>query len=222
MPSFNRRKVCASQVPKRSAAPPRATDEALPDVLPRVRAGRHLALARACGVPRRPMALHGDPAVPRLRVHDALAGWGTDGLVLAGLGCAVHMSERHPAIYRRLRQRLQEHGCGGAADGRGPVTAALEDARERWRGGPAFDVVYLDPVFGPHPKTAAASRHMQLLRELAPPLEGVGALIALACAVAGDRVVVKRRRSERAYGTPAWQVAAKTVRFDVYRPSVDR
>lgn len=207
---------------KRNPAPGAPEESiALPAVLPRVRAGRHLALARACGVPRRPAASHGDPAVPRLRVHDALAGWGTDGLVLAGLGCAVHMSERHPGIYRRLQERLREHGCGGAADGLGPVTAALEDARERWRRGPAFDVVYLDPMFGPHPKTAAASRHMQLLAELAPPLEDTGALIALARAAASDRVVVKRRRSARAYGAPAWQVATKTVRFDVYRPCVD-
>lgn len=197
-------------------------DVALPAVAPRVRARRNLALARACGIPRRPVPPQGDPAVPRLRVHDALAGWGTDGLVLAGLGCAVHMSERHPGIYRRLRQRLREHACGGAADGRGPVTAALEDARERWRLGPAFDVVYLDPMFGPHPKTAAASRHMQLLQELAPPLEDIGALLALARAAASDRVVVKRRRSAKAYGAPAWHVAAKAVRFDVYRASSDR
>lgn len=130
------------------------------------------------------------------------------------------MSERHPAIYRRLQERLREHGCGGA--GLGPVTAALEDARERWRHGPAFDVVYLDPVFEPHPKTAAASRPMQVLAALAPPLESVGALIALACAAANDRVVVKRRRSAKACGAPAWHVVAKTVRFDVYRPSSDR
>ena len=191
-------------------------DIALPAVAPRVRAGRHLALARACGIPRRPVPRRGDPSLPRLRVHDALAGWGTDGLVLAGLGCAVHMSERHPAIYRRLRKRLREHGD----DGLGPVSAALEDARERWRHGPAFDVVYLDPMFGPHQKTAAASRPMQVLAALAPPLEDIGALIALARAAARDRVVLKRRRSGKAYGAPAWHVAAKTVRFDVYRPSV--
>ena len=200
----------------------------LPAIAPRVRGGRRLALARACGVPGTPCSA----ASPRrLRVHDALAGWGTDGLVLAALGCAVHMSERHPEIYRRLLARLREHGCDGrpaspqpraAKPGVAPwrITAALEDARQRWRQGPVFDVIYLDPMFGRHPKTAAPSRHMRLLAELAPALEDVGPLIELARGVAGDRVVVKRRRSAKAHGAPAWQIAAKTVRFDVYRPRV--
>lgn len=191
-------------------------DVALPAVAPRVRAGRRLALARACGVPGRAPA--SAVAGPRLRVHDALAGWGTDGLVLAGLGCAVHMSERHPAIYRRLRARLREHADDGSAAG--PVTAALEDARQRWRDGAVFDVVYLDPMFGAHPKTAAPGRHMQVLAALAPVAEDLGALIELARGAASGRVVVKRRPSARAWGTPAWQVVAKAVRFDVYRPSV--
>ena len=120
------------------------------------------------------------------------------------------MSECHPLVYQRLRARLREHGHGA-------VTVALEDARQRWRQGPAFDVIYLDPMFGPHPKTAAPSGHMQVLAALAPPPDDIGALVELARRAAGSRVVVKRRRSADPYGAPAWHIAARAVRFDVYR-----
>ena len=191
-------------------------DLPLPAIAPRLRAGPRLALARACGV----AALAADRAQrasarPRLRVHDALAGWGTDGLVLAALGCTVHMSERQPRVYQRLRQRLQVEAVSPA----GTVTAALEDARERWREGASFDVIYLDPMFGPHPKTALPAHSMQVLAELAEPVEDLAALVEEACRHATGRVVLKRRRQAPAVCAPSWRIAAKTVRFDVYAHS---
>ena len=99
-------------------------DLALPPVAPRARAGPQLALARACGIRSRAAAS------ARLRVHDALAGWGTDGLVLAALGCSVHMSECQASVYQRLCQRLATEAAPA-----GEVTVALEDARERWQRG---------------------------------------------------------------------------------------
>lgn len=187
-------------------------DLVLPPIAPRIRAGPRLALARACGVGTR-IAAAG--TLPRLRVHDALAGWGTDGLVLAALGCEVHMSERQPLVYQRLAQRLQVDVPASA----GTVTAALEDARERWRQSPTFEVIYLDPMFGPHPKTAQPARCMQVLAELAEPVEDLAALVEDARRHATGRVVVKRRRHAPAVGEPSWRIAAKSVRFDVYAHS---
>lgn len=181
-------------------------DLALPPIAPRARAGPQLALARACGIRSR------TAASARLRVHDALAGWGTDGLVLAALGCAVHMSECKAAVYQRLCQRLAAEAA--PAD---EVTVALEDARERWQLSTKFDVIYLDPLFGPHPKTALPARHMQVLADIAEPVEDLGAFIDQACAATRGRVVVKRRRSASTVGVPAWHIDAKTVRFDIYR-----
>ena len=188
-------------------------DLPLPAIGPRLRAGPRLALARACGV-RAQIAAEGaaEGTLPHLRVHDALAGWGTDGLVLAALGCDVHMSERQPLVYQRLAQRLQADVPASA----GTVTAALEDARERWGDAPTFEVIYLDPMFGPHPKTAQPARCMQVLAELAEPVEDLGAMVAQACRHASGRVVVKRRRHAPAVGEPTWRIAAKSVRFDVY------
>lgn len=203
-------------MPEAAAEPLQAAalaDLPLPAIGPRLRAGPQLALARACGV-RAQIAAEGANAssLPRLRVHDALAGWGTDGLVLAALGCDVHMSERQPLVYQRLAQRLKADVPASA----GTVTAALEDARERWGDAPTFEVIYLDPMFGPHPKTAQPARCMQVLAELAEPVEDLGAMVAQARRHASGRVVVKRRRHAPPVGEPTWRIAAKSVRFDVY------
>lgn len=199
-------------MPEAGAAPADTTalaDLALPAIAPRLRAGSRLALARACGVGT---GIAAAGAQPRLRVHDALAGWGTDGLVLAALGCDVHMSERQPLVYQRLAQRLQVDVPASA----GAVTAALEDARERWGKDPAFELIYLDPMFGLHPKTAQPARCMQVLAELAHPIEDLDALVEEARRHATGRVVVKRRRHAPPVGEPSWRIAAKSVRFDVY------
>ena len=175
----------------------------LPDIRRRARQGRRLALARACD------------ARPGLRVHDALAGWGTDGLVLAAMGCQVHMSERHAEVHAILDARMRDE-VGVEQD---RVSWAYEDARDRWDTGAVFDVVYLDPMFGKHPKTALPAKHMQLLAELADEMsdQDVVELIAGARRAASSRVVVKRRARALPIGEPDWRIRAKSVRFDVYR-----
>jgi 16S rRNA (guanine1516-N2)-methyltransferase len=180
----------------------------LPDVRRRVRQGRRLALARAC------------EARPGLRVHDALAGWGTDGLVLAALGCRVHLSESNVEVHRILDSRLRveaERLLVARADS---ISWAHEDARDRWRTGADFDVVYLDPMFGEHPKTALPAKHMQVLASLSGDMSAgeIVELIEAAGRVASSRVVVKRRASAEALGRPDWQIRARSVRFDVYSP----
>lgn len=186
--------------PKRSAAHQHALR--LPDVRRRLRSGRRSHLARACG------------AAPGLRVHDALAGWGTDGLVLAALGCVVHMSERDAAVFAVLEARVEQSPWGDGA------TCAFEDARRRWCGTADFDVVYLDPMFGAHPKGARSAQHMQRLAALALPLDDgdIAELVALAKGAATSRVVVKRRGDAAAVAEPDWTIRGRSVRFDVYRP----
>ena len=175
----------------------------LPDVRRRVRQGRRLALARACD------------ARPGLSVHDALAGWGTDGLVLAALGCQVHLSERNAEVYRILDSRLRAESPRLRLDS---IGWEHEDARDRWRAGGHFDVVYLDPMFGGHPKTALPAKQMQVLANLAGEMSRgeIVELIERARCVASSRVVVKRRARAAAIGQPDWQIRARSVRFDVY------
>lgn len=180
---------------------------ALADLRRRIRAGRRLALAKACC------------AAAGLRVHDAMAGWGTDGLVLAGLGCKVHMSERVPDIHGLLIARVAE----AAAQLRfaHEITCACEDARTIWSAPPRFDVIYLDPMFPPHHSSAASGKRMRAVAELAPetPAAELAQLLQAARRVAASRVVVKRRyRAPTLPGAnkPDWVVRGRSVRFDVY------
>ncbi|MCY4056729.1 MAG: class I SAM-dependent methyltransferase [Gammaproteobacteria bacterium] len=184
----------------------------LPDVRRRVRQGRRLALARACD------------ARPGLRVHDALAGWGTDGLVLAVLGCRVHLSERNAEVYRILDSRLHAESRRLPLARPDFINWEHEDARDRWRAGGVFDVVYLDPMFGDHPKTALPAKQMQMLANLAGEMAAaeIVELIEEARGVASSRVVVKRRARAAAIGRPDWQIRARSVRFDVYLPVPSR
>ena len=178
----------------------------LPDVRRRVRQGRRLALARACD------------AQPGLRVHDALAGWGTDGLVLAALGCRVNLSERSAEVYRILDSRLRAEANRLPRVRPHSISWEHEDARDRWRAGGRFDVVYLDPMFGEHPKTALPAKQMQVLAKLAEEMseEVIVELIEKARRIASSRVVVKRRARAAAIGQPDWRIRARSVRFDVY------
>ncbi|MDE0419887.1 MAG: class I SAM-dependent methyltransferase [Gammaproteobacteria bacterium] len=193
-----------------------------PDIGRRIRQGRRLALARACD------------ARPGLRVHDALAGWGTDALVLAALGCRVHCSERHRDVYAILDERLRTESTrlksgrlgsprptpGSKPQSLGSIGWAQEDARDRWRASGDFDVVYLDPMFGEHPKTALPGRPMQVLARLVGEMARgeIVDLIDGARRVASFRVVVKRRANAEPLVAPDWQIRARSVRFDVYRP----
>lgn len=174
----------------------------LPDFRRRLRQGRRSALAKACA------------ATAGLRVHDAFAGWGTDGLVLAALGCRVHMSERNPRVYALLSHRLRQQAQVDA-----DLTWQLEDARSRWLERNVFDVIYLDPMFAPHPKTARPAKHMQVLAAIADRIEDPGAWLGAARRVAAARVVLKRRASAAPIDNPDWSIAGSSVRFDVYRPA---
>ena len=162
---------------------------------------RKSALARACD------------AGPGLRVLDATAGWGTDGLALAGLGCQVRMLETNPLVFALLDDRLRRSG----------VRAATEwaDSRSRMRDpdGERYDVVYLDPMFPPRNKTALPARPLQVLREVVgDDAPDASELLALARRCALSRVVMKQRAHGPAVGEPDWRVTGRTVRFDVYRP----
>ena len=198
------------RVPSAAAAPDNLR---LPDIRLRLRQGRRLALAKACG------------AAPGLRVHDAFAGWGTDGLVLAALGCGVHMSESNPDVFAVLSRRLQ--GLRNAQEERlasatlpAPPACFLEDAASRWLAGGAFDVIYLDPIFPTHPKTALASNHMQVLAAIGDRIEDLEGWLRRARRVASSRVVLKRRAKAPRLASPDWSIKGRSVRFDVYRPAV--
>ncbi|MEO5362534.1 MAG: class I SAM-dependent methyltransferase [Magnetococcus sp. DMHC-8] len=179
--------------------------------------GMRQSLARAVGLRGR----------QPLTILDATPGLGQDAFVLAALGATVQMVERVPVVAALLEdglQRLQAHT--GQTGGR-PValTLLVADARQvladlaarGWRERP--EVVYLDPMY-PHRDGSALSRkEIRRLRLLVGDDGDAAELLAVALAVARQRVVVKRSRLAPLLGgqAPTMAIYSKNTRFDVYR-----
>ena len=169
----------------------------------KARGGRKIALARACDVST------------GMSVLDALAGWGVDGLVLARLGCKVTMVESNPTVFAMLSDFTDRF----TAERMGEASCRLGDGTDAFAEG--FDVIYLDPMFDVHPTGALPDKRMQYLSQIVDRVMDEHELVELLDAArrhANNRVVLKRRARAPFIAVPDWQITAKTVRFDVYRP----
>ncbi|HTO58593.1 MAG TPA: class I SAM-dependent methyltransferase [Pseudomonadales bacterium] len=174
------------------------------DVRRRLRQGRRLALAKACGV---------GPEPPR--VLDAMAGFGLDGITLACLGCRVTLVERHPLLAELLTDAVER--VRRAVD-MAAIDVRCCDARAVLDEGRAFDCIYLDPMFPERDKTALPRRSAQMLARLVgPPDDDLDEFVRRAISLATRRVVVKRRRHDVAAASADWEIVGRSVRFDVYR-----
>ena len=182
------------------------------DIRRRILGGRRQPLARACG-------LHRDGP---LRVLDATAGLGRDGIVLAGLGCDVTMLERSPVVASLLQDALTRAASDaifGAWLGQRVRFLAL-DAKDYLSTGQAraHDVVYLDPMYPHRDKRALAKKEMQALRTVAGDDADADQLLQLAIGHAMRRVVVKRPPWAKplAGQSPDHQLTGNRARYDVY------
>lgn len=164
-------------------------------------------------------ALGGIPETA-LAVIDATGGLGRDALVMAQAGFQVTVLERSPVLHAMLADgicRLQRDEPALAAR----LTLHHADSID-WLAHcttPVF-AVYLDPMFPQRQKSAAVKKDLLWLQQLesAPTPEQEDSLLALARRCADKRVVVKRplRAPPLADKTPSWQLAGKSVRFDIY------
>ena len=162
------------------------------------------AVARACGVPQ-----------SKPSVLDACAGFGTDGLTLAALGCVVTMVERHPIVWLLLRDLCESTER---------VVVEQDDCLRVMQSQRHWDVVYLDPMFAPRRKNALPNRGLQHLRQLTATTAdqhqtGLVELIQHGQACALNKVVVKQRLKDPLVLQPTFQIKGKSVRFDVYLPT---
>src|SRR5262245_52691684 len=172
------------------------------DVARRLR-GAKGGLARACG------------AKPGLRVLDAMAGFGIDGLVLTTLGCRVHMVERSPVVFTLLEDLV----CHWVSETRGVCPdIELGDGLAHFDAAP-WDVIYLDPMFAARAKTALPNKRLQYLSQVLAEADQTidEEVVRRARRAAMGRVVLKRRLRDPLLAAPDWQITGKTVRFDVYR-----
>lgn len=173
----------------------------LEEVTRRARQGDELL--RACGVSSgRPM-----------EVFDPLAGWGVDGLVLASRGCRVTLVERNPVVATMQEDLVQRSGASAVICRCGDGFRTMAEAAA---GG--CDVVYLDPMFPDRRKGALPGKRMQWLARLsAPDPRPLTQWLDVARRLAGERVVLKRRRTDPPVARPDWQIVGRSVRYDVFR-----
>ena len=179
--------------------------------------GRGQAVARAVG-------LRGAKVAPR--VVDLTSGLGRDSFVLATLGCPVlaveRQSEIHQLVADGLRRALSDPETAAAlGDHLQLLHADAIDLLAQWPQGPvaefAPDVLYLDPMHPPRPKSALPRKEMRLFRQLVGADLDQEQLLAAAIASGVRRVVVKRpsHAAPLALGVNS-SVPGKTTRFDVY------
>ena len=177
--------------------------------------GRGQLVARAVGLKSN--------ACPR--VLDVTAGLGQDGFVLASLGCRVEWVERSPVAALLL--------ADGLARARQQSDLAEIVTRLSLRWAPAQhvlreyaaaavelrpDVVYLDPMYPDHGKSAASGKAMQAFQSCVGNDADADLLLDDALLAARKRVVVKRPRKGvfLAGRQPSHQVLGESTRFDVY------
>ncbi len=170
------------------------------DIQARIKAGRRGELAKACLGNKDSML-----------VLDAFAGFGVDGLTLAGLGADVTLVEKNVLVWLMLRS---------IAWGHPRVAIYFADSAELLQREKVWDVVYLDPMFLPAKKSALPKRDLQILREIsdvAPSSKKfLEQLIEISKGSARDRVVLKRRKNDPEVAKPNFSICSKTICFDVF------
>lgn len=171
------------------------------------------AIVRACAVGK----------TSDSHIIDATAGLGHDAFVLASYGANVTMLERSPVVAALLNDGLQRARLEGAGEITARLTLIQADAATWLRNAqwPAAEVIYLDPMYRPTRRKAAATKSLAMLEELLKlQIPNDDELLITALPAASKRVVVKRQRFAPALGetTPSFTLTGRSTRFDVYIP----
>ena len=151
---------------------------------------------------------------PGIAILDALSGWGIDGLTLASRGAEVTLYEQDSLVHLMQRDLARRSRIAVRSElGNVFESAKVADSE--------YQVVYLDPMFPPHPSRAKAKRRMEVLSQLVSDSPGVTELsemVEWGLALAKSRVVLKLRRKQivKELPKPSWSIPGRAVRFDVY------
>ncbi len=155
--------------------------------------------------------------IPRPRVLDATAGLGRDAGVLHRFGFPLLLIERNPVLHAMLADAISR-----LPDAVTDALTLINSDAAAWMQSCAADqrpdVVYLDPMYPDSGKSAATKKELNYLRLLLGEADDGALLLEAALACARYRVVVKRPPKALNLGgrAPAFTVAGKAVRFDVY------
>jgi len=151
-------------------------------------------------------------------IIDATAGLGQDAFVMAHQGSTVTLLEKNPLVYIILRDGIQQAATAGELAAQ-HMTAIHADAIPyllNIKKSP--QVIYLDPMFPQHRKSAKNKKEMQVLQTLAGNSNEAEGLLEVALEAAINRVVVKRPLKAVPYAgsKPDFAISGKNIRYDVY------
>lgn len=159
---------------------------------------------------------------PGLRILDATGGLMRDAFFIAKFGGDVTAIERSPVLAEMIKAALAVIPALTVI----PAKAGIQlqfiegNAIEIIPSLPAFDVIYLDPMFREE-KSAKAKKDLQFLQALhKDEVDDAEALLDIALKHATLRVVVKRAKHAPYLGghQPDWSLESKTIRFDIFKP----
>lgn len=153
------------------------------------------------------------------KILDATAGLGQDSILMAALGCTVHLLERSPIIAALLADALERAKVANT-NYASTMTFVVKNAIEfmQTQEHQYFDIVYLDPMYPDLRRSAAVKKEMQILRDIVGEDLDVGNLFEAALNFAQQRVVIKRPRLAPFLLDREPDICFKGVssRFDVY------
>lgn len=177
--------------------------------------GKNQPLAKAVGM---------KPGVTP-RVLDATAGLAKDAFVLATLGCPVTLIERSPYVAALIADAIQRAATDDAfapllQNGFELINTNAIEYLPTLSEENKPDVIYLDPMYPEKQKSALVKKNMQILQKLLGQDTDTEQLLTVARHCAKKRVVVKRPKGAEFIGNlkPAFDVASKNTRYDVYLP----
>lgn len=157
-----------------------------------------------------------------MSVLDTTAGLGRDAFLLACLGCRVTAVERSSVLFALLQDGWRRAVAAPDAI----LKTVMErlhfvhgDARDYMLNQPPNDrpqVAYVDPMYPPRKTSALAGWEVRLCRALVGADDDSEDLFRVARRTALRRVVVKRHRQAPPLKKPDFQIAGRSVRYDVY------
>jgi 16S rRNA (guanine1516-N2)-methyltransferase len=159
-------------------------------------------------------------------ILDLTAGLGTDGFVLASLGCTVELVERNPIISCLLEDGIRRAIEYAATDEdlmeiiqrvnftENESIDFLSNLSEAKRA----DIICLDPMFPRRQKAAKVKKEMQAFQSIVGEDSDAEGLLVKAINAAKYRVVVKRPGHSEFLGQlkPTYSLKGKSTRFDIY------
>lgn len=161
-----------------------------------------------------------------MRVIDATAGFGIDGLILASTGARVTLIEQNPILFLLLKaeqHKMSQHPNWQKLMSR--MDIIYGDSGKILHTLDKVDLIYLDPMFPSDSYKGLVNKHMQVLHKFVNPTNSDDEKKLFNSAIHKcDKLVIKRPISAPNFANinPMQSVSNDIVRFDKYSFINDR